>query len=348
MYKSFIRPLLFLLRPETVHHLVVGLIRALFLIPGMKPLLSRIYTLRDSRLEREVFGLKFRNPVGLAAGFDKNAGFFRQFSAFGFSHIEIGTVTPLGQSGNPKPRSFRLKKDRALINRMGFNNRGALAAADRLRKRSGNIIIGANLGKNTLTPNEKAVEDYAKVFEELYELADYFVVNVSCPNISDLSHLQDRDGLEAIFGRLSALRAVKSLRKPVLVKISPDLNKNQIDDVIDLVREYGMDGIIATNTTILRDGLETDPDRIAGIGSGGLSGMPLRERSTEIIRHIRNKAGSELPIIGVGGILGTQDAIEKLEAGASIIQVYTGFVYEGPSIVRRINKAILAGKLNNH
>jgi dihydroorotate dehydrogenase len=341
MYKSIIRPLLFLLQPETVHHLIVSLIKVFFVIPGIKPIVRSAYRVRDPKLEREVFGLKFENPVGLAAGFDKNATFFNQFSAFGFSFIEVGTVTPVGQPGNPKPRSFRLTKDKALINRMGFNNEGAKAAAIRLRKRRSNVIIGGNLGKNTATPNDKAVDDYAAVFEELYEVADYFVVNVSCPNISDLRHLQDRDQLDGILSGLSTIRAEKAIRKPVLVKISPDLNNNQIDDVIDLSGLHGMDGIIATNTTITRDGLSTESGKVKEIGNGGLSGSPVRDRSTEIIRYIHEKTAGKLPIIGVGGIMNPEDAIEKIKAGASLIQIYTGFIYEGPSLVRRINRKIL-------
>ena len=340
MYKSLIRPLLFLLQPESVHHLVVSLVKILFVIPGVKSLFTALYKTDDPGLKREVFGLKFRNPVGLAAGFDKNASFFGQFSAFGFSHIEIGTVTPLGQPGNPRPRSFRLKKDRALINRMGFNNHGVEAAAAKLRRRNTNIIIGANLGKNTATPNENAVEDYAKVFEGLYDFADYFVVNVSCPNISDLSHLQDREQLQGILQRLQGIRSARSPQKPVLVKISPDLNNKQIDDVIDLIREYKMDGIIATNTTILREGLSSDAQMVEKIGKGGLSGSPVRKRSTDIIRYIHDKTAGSLPIIGVGGIMSSQDAREKLEAGASLVQVYTGFVYEGPGIVKNINRSL--------
>lgn len=343
MYKAIIRPLLFLLPPESVHRLVVALVKLFYLCPVFRQLVRAAFTVRNEGLKREVFGLSFDNPVGLAAGFDKNASFFRQFAAFGFSFIEVGTVTPLGQPGNPRPRSFRLKKDRALINRMGFNNKGAKAAAARLRKRRPGTIIGANLGKNTATSNENAVEDYASVFEELYGLADYFVVNVSCPNISDLGHLQDRDQLSAILERISRIRDKKPVRRPVLVKISPDLNFEQIDDVIELTGQHGMDGIIAVNTTIGREGLETDPERIERIGNGGLSGLPIRDRSTEIIRYIHGKTGGKLPIIGVGGIMSPQDAIEKLEAGANLVQLYTGFIYEGPSLVRNINKAILKG-----
>ena len=341
MYKFLIRPLLFLFRPEPVHRFVAGWIRVLFLVPGIAPLVRACFRVRHPSLRREVFGISFENPVGLAAGFDKNARYFRQFSAFGFSFIEVGTVTPLAQPGNPRPRSFRFKEDGALINRMGFNNEGATAAARRLGRRRGGIIIGGNLGKNTATPNEKAVEDYASAFQELYETADYFAVNVSCPNISDLGHLQDREQLDGILARLASIRQGKSVKKPILVKISPDLNKRQIDDVIDLVRQNGMDGIIATNTTIAREGMKTDPARVKAAGSGGLSGIPLRERSTEIIRYIHEKTGGALPVIGVGGIMSPRDAREKLDAGASLIQLYTGFIYEGPSLVRRINRSLL-------
>ncbi len=338
MYRVLIRPILFLFPPETVHRLAVGLIKTLFCIPGLKALIRSVCRVRDEKLKRLVFGLKFENPVGLAAGFDKNAGFFNQFAAFGFSFIEVGTVTPAGQPGNPRPRSFRLRKDHALINRMGFNNEGARAVALRLRKRRNGIIIGANLGKNTHTPNEKAADDYAALLDELYDVADYFVVNVSCPNINDLSHLQDPEQLREILARLHVIRAEKPLRKPVLVKISPDLNHKQIDDVIELIGDYGMDGIIATNTTITREGLSTDPARVESMGSGGLSGKPLKDRSTEIIRYIHLASGGKLPIIGVGGIFSADDALEKLEAGASLVQLYTGFIYEGPGLVRRINR----------
>lgn len=341
MYKGIIRPLLFLLSPETVHHLVISLIRFFFAVPLVKPLVRAKYATRDIKLRREVFGLAFENPVGLAAGFDKNATFYRQFSAFGFSFIEVGTVTPLGQSGNARPRSFRLPEDRALINRMGFNNHGARTIAERLGKGRTNMIVGGNIGKNTTTSNESAEEDYADAFIALYDYVDYFVVNVSCPNISDLSHLQDRDQLAGILSRLSSIRAGMLRKRPILVKISPDLNWEQIDDVLELVGEFNMDGIVATNTTVTRTGLSTTPEKIEKIGRGGLSGKPIRERATEIIRYISEKTGGTLPIIGVGGIMNPDDALEKLRAGASLVQVYTGFIYEGPGLVKKINKALL-------
>ncbi len=341
MYKAIIRPLLFLLSPETVHHLVVVLIRFLFAIPFVKALVSAIYTIRDEKLRKEVFGLTFENPVGLAAGFDKNATFYGQFAAFGFSFMEVGTATPVGQPGNQRPRSFRLPADKALINRMGFNNHGAGLIAERLDKGRTKLIVGGNIGKNTSTPNALAVEDYADAFLALYDYVDYFVVNVSCPNISDLSHLQDRDQLAGILLRLSSIRAEMLQKKPILVKISPDLNWEQIDDVLELVDEFNMDGIVATNTTITRAGLSTAPEKLERIGLGGLSGKPIRERSTEIIRYISERTDGKLPIIGVGGILSADDALEKLRAGASLIQIYTGFIYEGPGLVKKINKALL-------
>ena len=341
MYRGIIRPLLFLLRPETVHHLVVALIKFFFAIPLIKPIVKSFYTTRDEKLRREVFGLTFENPVGLAAGFDKNATFYNQFDAFGFSFIEVGTATPVGQPGNEKPRSFRLPEDKALINRMGFNNHGAPVIAGRLGKRRTKIVIGGNIGKNTNTPNESAVEDYADAFLALYDHVDYFVVNVSCPNISDLSHLQDPEQLAGILARLTLIRAGMVRKRPILIKISPDLNMEQIDDVLDLVNEFSIDGLVATNTTISRDGLSTKPAKVDEIGNGGLSGLPIRERSTEIIRYIHDKTGGKLPIIGVGGIMSPEDALEKLSAGASLVQVYTGFVYEGPALVKKINKALL-------
>jgi dihydroorotate dehydrogenase len=344
MYKRIIRPLLFLLGPEAVHRLVVVLVRFCFAIPFVKSVTSAFYNVRDEELRRDVFGLTFKNPVGLAAGFDKNATIYRQFAAFGFSFVEVGTATPVGQPGNARPRSFRLPADKALINRMGFNNHGAAAIAGRLGRKRSNLVIGGNIGKNTSTPNESAVEDYAKAFLALYDHVDYFTVNVSCPNISDLSHLQDRDQLAGILSRLSEIRGSMERKKPILVKISPDLNWDQIDDVLELVDAFNMDGIVATNTTLSREGLSTDPVKLQKIGDGGLSGEPIRERSTEIIRYIHEKTGARLPIIGVGGIMCAGDALEKLRAGATLIQIYTGFIYEGPGMVKKINRAILNGQ----
>jgi dihydroorotate dehydrogenase len=340
MYRRIIRPLLFLIQPETVHHIIVLIVRIGFIIPGISQLLKQIYLVKDSLLNRELLGLKFTNPVGLAAGFDKNAAFFKEFMVFGFGFIEIGTVTPLAQHGNPKPRLFRIPKDHGLINRMGFNNLGLDEAIKKLKNKPAGLIIGGNIGKNTLTANDKAEEDYAKCFEGLYPYVDYFVVNVSCPNICDLSELQDRELLSGILIRLAKIRSSMATKKPILVKISPDLNFSQIDDVLELIALTGMDGIVATNTTIRRENLITDPELIKKIGNGGMSGKPLRERSTEIIKYISEKTDGKLTIIGTGGIMSPEDAIEKIHAGASLIQIYTGFIYEGPGIVKRLNKAL--------
>jgi len=341
MYKKIIRPILFLFSPEKIHQFVVLVIKTAFRIPGISFLAEKFFSLKNPLLERTVFGLHFDNPVGLAAGFDKNATFYNEFSHLGFAFIEIGTVTPKEQPGNPKPRSFRLPKDKALINRMGFNNHGADEAIENLKKRKTKIIIGGNLGKNTTTPNDQAVNDYIFTFNKLYEYVDYFVVNVSCPNISDLHKLQDKDSLMIILNGLINERARKHIFKPILLKISPDLNFSQIDEVLEIVSETKIDGIVATNTTTGRYNLSEDAQKIKLIGNGGLSGQPLRERSTEVIRYISKKTGGKLPIIGVGGIMTVEDAIEKLSAGASLIQIYTGFIYEGPLLAKRINKAIL-------
>lgn len=352
MYKRLIRPILFLLPPEKIHELIVSLVKISFKIPGIFSLVSSFYKTKYKK-PVDLFGLKFPSRIGLAAGFDKNAFFYKEFRAFGFGFIEIGTVTPVGQPGNPKPRSFRLPVDKALINRMGFNNLGVDSAVKRLRNRPDNIIIGGNIGKNTLTPNKDAVKDYEYCFEKLYEYVDYFVVNVSCPNISDLKKLQDQAMLEGILSRLTGIRARKSAKKPILLKISPDLNFKQIDETLKIIKQTGIDGVVATNTTITRESLNTNESRIQKIGQGGLSGLPIRDRSDEIIRYIRNKE-KDLPLIGVGGIMTGQDALEKVKAGADLVQVYTGFIYEGPSIVKRIQKALFRAEeqeqevLRNH
>lgn len=311
-------------------------------------IVNRCYSVRDSSLEREFLGIKFSNPVGLAAGFDKNAEVFREFSAFGFSFIEVGTVTPLGQPGNPKPRSFRLKEDRGLINRMGFNNQGAAQAAQNLDvKRPKGLILGGNLGKNTSTPNEDAVADYEAVFKAIYDGVDYFVVNVSCPNITDLHKLQDQDALEAILSRILEIREEKSHKKPVLLKISPDLNEKQLDETLDIVKRLGIDGIVATNTTVSRKGLKTSEERVKAIANGGMSGAPITVRSLEVVQYVSKRTEGKLPIIAVGGIMSPDDALNMLDAGATLVQVYTGFIYEGPGLVRRINKAILQREWNS-
>ncbi|MCD6091645.1 MAG: quinone-dependent dihydroorotate dehydrogenase [Bacteroidales bacterium] len=345
MYKTIIRPVLFWFYAEDVHHFVRFCLRLFFIIPGSKYLAKKLFLVQDKRLEREIFGLKFSNPVGIAAGFDKDATMFNELSYLGFGHIEIGTVTPIGQPGNPKPRLFRLPKDNALINRMGFNNGGVLAAAENLKKRKTKAIIGANLGKNTLTPNENAVDDYVAVFDGLYEVADYFVVNISCPNISDLHELQDQEHLEAILNAVMERNKTKPKLKPVLLKVSPDLNDAQLDEVITVIEKTKIHGLIATNTSVSREGLITDKEKVKAFANGGLSGKPLNKRSTEVIQYLHKNSKGAFPIIAVGGILTAEDAIEKLEAGASLVQVYTGFIYEGPFLAKRINKAILASGL---
>lgn len=337
LYKSLIRPILFRMYAEDVHHLIKNTLKFAFAIPGVKSIIQQIYSVQHPGLERELFGLKFKNPVGIAAGFDKNAEMYQEISAFGFGHIEIGTITPVGQPGNPKPRIFRLIPDQGMINRMGFNNGGIETAVKNLRQRNSDVIIGGNLGKNTATPNATAVDDYLEVFNGLFEYVDYFVVNVSCPNVTDLCELQDQDFLEEILFAVQASNQKKTNPKPVLLKVAPDLNEKQLDEVIEIVGKTKIHGVIATNTTVSRDHLKSDWQ---SAGNGGLSGAPLRNKSTEVIRYLATKSNKSFPIIGVGGIFTAQDAIEKLEAGADLVQVYTGFIYEGPGIAKRINKAL--------
>lgn len=310
-------------------------------IPGFKALFRAMYAVNDKRLERTVFGITFPNPVGLAAGLDKDAKLFDELGIVGFGFIEIGTLTPKGQPGNDKPRLFRLKADSGLINRMGFNNEGVDAAVARLKKRKTKVIIGGNIGKNKVTPNEEATSDYEKCFEVLFDHVDYFVVNVSSPNTPNLRELQDKAPLTALLSRLKELNAQKKNPKPILLKIAPDLTDSQLDDIIDIVHSTKIDGVVATNTTISREGLNTPQVRLQEIGMGGLSGKPLTKRATEVIRYLHTKSGGSFPIIGVGGIHCAEDALEKLDAGATLVQLYTGFIYEGPKLITRINKAIL-------
>ncbi|CAM4096851.1 quinone-dependent dihydroorotate dehydrogenase [Flavobacterium antarcticum] len=339
MYKQLIRPLLFKYDPEEVHYFTFSLIQKLSKIPGVNALFKSMYEVKDTRLEREVFGLKFKNPVGLAAGFDKDAKLYKELSNFGFGFIEIGTLTPKGQEGNPKKRLFRLKADQAIINRMGFNNGGVLEAVERLKKNNG-VLIGGNIGKNKLTPNEEAVSDYEICFDALYDYVDYFVVNVSSPNTPNLRALQDKEPLQKLLQTLQNKNNTKSKAKPILLKIAPDLTDEQLLDIIDIVNTTKIAGVIATNTTLSREGLQSENrDEM-----GGLSGKPLTKRSTEVIRFLADKSNRSFPIIGVGGIHSADDAIEKLDAGASLIQLYTGFIYEGPALIKEINKKILATK----
>jgi len=337
MYKKLVQPLLFLFDPEKVHYFTFSIIKWVSYLPGVSFLIRALYQVNHPNLEREVFGLKFPNPVGLAAGFDKNAVLFKELSNFGFGFIEIGTLTPKGQEGNPKKRLFRLKEDAAIINRMGFNNDGVDEAVKRLRKNK-NILIGGNIGKNKVTPNENAVDDYVYCFQSLFDYVDYFVVNVSSPNTPNLRALQDKEPLTHLLSTLNSLNHKKSSPKPILLKIAPDLTHSQLDDIIEIVVATKIDGVIATNTTLNREGLQSGNKSEAG----GLSGKPLGERSTEVIRYLADQSKKAFPIIGVGGIHSAEDAVDKLNAGASLVQLYTGFVYEGPAVVKRINKLLLS------
>jgi dihydroorotate dehydrogenase len=339
MYKIFIRPLLFCFDPEKVHYFTFSLIRTVSKIPGFPSLFKLLYEVKDKRLETEVFGLKFKNPVGLAAGFDKDATLYKELSNFGFGFIEIGTLTPKSQEGNEKKRLFRLKEDSAIINRMGFNNGGVLDAVEKLKKNNG-VLIGGNIGKNKATLNEDAASDYEICFDALFDYVDYFVVNVSSPNTPNLRALQEKEPLTQLLQTLQNKNLAKPKQKPILLKIAPDLSDEQLLDIIDIVKSTQIAGVIATNTTISRQGLlseyKTEP--------GGMSGKPLANRSTEVIRFLSQNSNKAFPIIGVGGIHSVQDAMDKLDAGASLLQLYTGFIYEGPAVVKAINKAILARK----
>ena len=336
MYQRLIKPFLFLFDPEKVHYFTFSLIKLLTSIPGVNLLLKYLYVVEDPKLEREVFGLKFPNPVGLAAGFDKNALLYKELSHFGFGFIEIGTLTPKGQPGNPKKRLYRLKEDQAIINRMGFNNNGVDDAVKRLRKNK-SVLIGGNIGKNKVTPNEEAVNDYIYCFNALFDYVDYFVVNVSSPNTPNLRALQDKAPLTHLLSTLKKLNDKKESPKPILLKIAPDLSNDQLLDIIDIVTTVNIDGVIATNTTLNREGLQSTHKTEVG----GLSGKPLTKRSTEVIRFLVKESNNAFPIIGVGGIHTPEDALEKLDAGAALVQLYTGFVYEGPAAVRNINRALL-------
>lgn len=342
IYKSLIRPLLFKMPAEKAHHTTFNLLKNLMKLPGAKALSKAIYLKKHKSLEKELWGIKFPNPIGLAAGFDKDAKLYSELACFGFGFIEIGTLTPNGQAGNPQPRLFRLPKDQALINRMGFNNEGVEDAVKRLKKKSDKLIVGGNIGKNKLTPNEQAAEDYLISFKALHPYVDYFVVNVSSPNTPNLRELQEKEPLKRLLMGLQSENKNHAKQKPILLKIAPDLNEAQLNDIIDLIQEVKLDGLIATNTTIDRSGLATNEEQLEIIGSGGLSGKPLRKRSTEVIRYISERSAGSFPLIAVGGIFSAEDALEKLDAGADLLQLYTGFIYEGPALIKKINKAIIA------
>ncbi len=341
MYKSIIRPVFFLFQPENIHHFVFKAIKFFCKIPGVPSIIKSIYTVKDKRLERKVFGLTFPNPVGLAAGLDKDAMLFDELGYFGFGFIEIGTLTPKAQPGNEKPRMFRLPEDEALINRMGFNNGGVELAVEHLKKRKTKIIIGGNIGKNKITFNDDAVNDYEKCFETLFDHVDYFVVNVSSPNTPGLRALQEKEPLTKLLMRMKELNAQKKNPKSILLKIAPDLTDEQLDDIISIVKDTKIDGVIATNTTIDRSNLKTEKIKVEAMGAGGLSGKPLNKRAIEVVKYLNNRSNGSFPIVAVGGIHTGNDAVEMLKAGASLVQIYTGFIYEGPGIIKCINKEIL-------
>lgn len=337
MYK-FIRPLLFCLSPETIHGIVMSVLRIISYIPFSDKLIQLFFDYKDPKLEREVFGIKFKNPVGLAAGFDKNGDSYNNLSNFGFSFIEIGSLTPRAQGGNPKPRCFRLPEDKAIINRMGINNNGVKYAVEYIKKHKPNCIIGGNLSKNSDVSNEDAPKDYEKSFAMLYDFVDYFVLNVSCPNVKNLDKLQDISSLSEIIDRLLTLRRYFDDYRPILLKVSPDIPVKQLDDIIELVLVSGLDGMIATNTTRSREGLKSPKEDIEKIGEGGMSGAPLFERSVEFVKYISQKTNGQLPIIAVGGIMTPENAKQMLDAGASLVQIYSGFIYNGPGFIKQINK----------
>jgi len=341
MYKILVRPVLFLFDPEKVHHFTFSLIRFLCKIPFVASIFRGMYQVEDKRLERTLFGITFKNPVGLAAGFDKNAVLYNELANFGFGFIEIGTVTPIGQVGNPKKRLFRLKDDKGIINRMGFNNDGLEVAIEQLKKNKEKLIIGGNIGKNTQTKPENYTADYETCFKGLHPYVDYFVLNVSCPNVGSHAKLNDKDYLLELISAVQILNNQEARQKPILLKIAPDLNNNQLDEIIELVAETKIDGVIASNTSTTRDNLKASDELLKEIGNGGLSGKPIKAQSTKVIQYLSKNSNKSFPIIGVGGIHSAQDAIEKIKAGADLVQIYTGFIYEGPSLIKQINKALL-------
>lgn len=341
MYKLIIRPILFLFDPEKVHYFTFSLIRVLCKIPFITAIFKNLYQINDKKLERNLFGLTFKNPVGLAAGFDKNAVLYNELANFGFGFIEIGTVTPKGQIGNPKKRLFRLREDEGIINRMGFNNEGLEIAIQQLKKNKGRLIIGGNIGKNTQTSPENYTADYEVCFKNLHPYVDYFVLNVSCPNVGSHAKLNDKAYLIELISAIQKLNSQEETQKPILLKIALDLNNLQLDEIIALVSETKIDGVIASNTSIARNHLKTSKVRLAQIGNGGVSGQSIKNQSTKVIRYLAEKSNKSFPIIGVGGIHSAEDALEKIEAGADLVQVYTGFIYEGPALIKKINKALL-------
>ncbi|ALU74901.1 dihydroorotate dehydrogenase 2 [Tenacibaculum dicentrarchi] len=342
MYKQLIRPILFLFDPEKIHYFTFSVVKTVSKIPFVSSIFRSMYQVNDKKLERNLFGLTFKNPVGLAAGFDKNAVLYNELANFGFGFVEIGTVTPKGQAGNPKKRLFRLKDDQGIINRMGFNNEGLEVAIEQLKKNKGKIIIGGNIGKNTDTTPENYTQDYVTCFKGLHPYVDYFVLNVSCPNVGSHAKLDDVSYLKELITEVQALNNKEVKQKPILLKIAPDLNNQQLDEIIELVAQTKIDGVIASNTSVNRGNLKASKERLSEIGNGGVSGQPVKDRSTKVIKYLADNSNKAFPIIGVGGIHSEKDALEKIDAGADLVQIYTGFIYQGPSLVKRINKAILS------
>ncbi|MFY7811035.1 MAG: quinone-dependent dihydroorotate dehydrogenase [Flavobacterium sp.] len=340
MYKIF-KKIIFLFNPEKAHHLTFGMMKILFKIPFFDKIIQSIYKYENPILEQEIFGIKFKNPVGLAAGLDKNAEYFKELDSFGFGFIEIGTLTPKPQEGNPQPRLFRLLEDQALINRMGFNNKGVFTAQKLLKNKPKNLIIGGNIGKNKDTPNDDAISDYLICFNALYEVVDYFVVNVSSPNTPNLRALQEKEPLKNLLFTLQENNKKQIIEKPILLKIAPDLSQDQLLDIIEIVQETKIAGVIATNTTLDRSNLKSNLKS----ETGGLSGKPLAQNSTKIIRFLHENSKGSFPIIGVGGITNKKEAIDKINAGASLIQIYSGFIFQGPQLIKDIKKELVKQKL---
>lgn len=342
MYRFF-RFFVFQLSAETAHFFTTNLLHFALKLPFSSWFFRKLFCVENPKLTRNVFGLTFKNPIGLAAGFDKNAEHYEQMGWCGFGFIEVGTVTPLAQPGNDQPRLFRLIEDEAIINRMGFNNKGVDEVIKNLRYRnkSDGLIIGGNIGKNKITPNENAISDYITALNALHPFVDYFVVNVSSPNTPNLRELQEKEPLKELLNAVMKVNAQFEIHRPILLKIAPDLNDSQLDDIIEIMQETKLDGLVATNTSIDRAGLKTKKESVDNIGAGGLSGKPLAQRSTEVIRYLHKHSNGSFPIIGVGGIHSVEDALEKLEAGAQLLQIYTGFIYEGPSLIAKINRAII-------
>ncbi len=341
MYKALIRPILFLFDPEKVHHFTFSLLKFKFKIPFVTSFIRSLYCIENPKLERKLFGLTFKNPVGLAAGFDKNAVLYNELANFGFGFIEIGTVTPKAQEGNPKKRLFRLVDDKGIINRMGFNNNGVEAAVTQLKNNKHKVIIGGNIGKQTSSSADQYTNDYLTCFRALHPYVDYFVLNVSCPNVGSMAKLQDKDYLLELITAVQNENKTYNAERPILLKIAPDLNNVQLDEIIELVAETKIDGVIASNTSTNREDLKASKEQLETIGNGGVSGKPVTDRSTKVIQYLADNSNKAFPIIGVGGIHSAQDALNKLAAGADLIQLFTGFIYEGPSLVKKINKALL-------